>query len=243
MLVNSPRTIQFGSRSVEYSIHRSSRARRLSLRLDPRLGLVFVVPQRWRTDALDFDALLRERSAWVFRTLDRVARLQHNAPKLTLTDGSTFRLLGKELTLRVLRVEKKRTVVKMVGNELLVQASTTNPDHIHAALTAWFRYAAGRIIPERVEQLNAPLGFRFKNVIVRDQKSRWGSCSRRGTLSFNWRLLLVPPSVMDYLIFHELAHVQEMNHSIRFWRLVQKLCPTFRESERWLKRHGNAMFW
>jgi predicted metal-dependent hydrolase len=241
--VNSPRTIQIGGRSIEYSVHLSSRARRLSLRLDPRSGLVFVVPHRWRLDALNFETFLRERRTWVFRALDRAARLERSTPKPTFTDGSTFSVLGKETTLRVLCVEKKRTVVKMVGNELLVRTATVNPDHIHAALTAWFRYAAGRIIPERVEQLNAPLGFRFKNVIVRDQKSRWGSCSRRGTLSFNWRLLLVPPSVMDYLIFHELAHVQEMNHSIRFWRLVQKLCPTFRESERWLKRHGNAMFW
>jgi hypothetical protein len=238
----SPRTIQFGSRSVEYSIHRSSRARRLSLRLDPRSGLVFVVPQRWRLETFDFDALLRERSAWVFRTLDRVARLERNAPKLTLTDGSTFSLLGKEITLRVLRVEKKRTVVKMNGNELLVQTSNPDPDHVRAAATAWFKYAAAKIIPERVQQINTQIAFPFKNVIVRDQKSRWGSCSRRGTLSFNWRLLLVPASVMDYLIVHELAHLQEMNHSIRFWRLVHKLCPSFRESERWLKRYGNAMF-
>lgn len=236
-------TIQFGNRSVAYSIHRSRRARRLSLRLDPSRGLVFVVPQRWRMETIDFDALLRERSDWVFRTLDRVARLERAAPKLTLTDGSTFSLLGKETTIRVHCLAKKRTVVKMIGNELHVQTPNADPDHVRAAATAWFRYVAAKIIPERVAQLNAPLGFHFKNVIVRDQRSRWGSCSRRGTLSFNWRLLLVPPSVMDYLIFHELAHLQEMNHSIRFWRLVQKLCPTFRESERWLKRFGIAMFW
>jgi predicted metal-dependent hydrolase len=108
---------------------------------------------------------------------------------------------------------------------------------------AWYRHAAKKIIPERVEHLNAPLAFPVNRIVVRDQRSRWGSCSRRGTLSFNWRLLIVPSAVMDYLIFHELAHLKEMNHSIRFWRLVHQLCPTFRESERWLKRHGRMMFW
>jgi predicted metal-dependent hydrolase len=73
---------------------------------------------------------------------------------------------------------------------------------------------------------------------VRNQRSRWGSCSRRGTISLNWRLIQTPVSVRDYVILHELAHLKEMNHSKRFWREVARLCPDYKEAENWLKRHS-----
>ena len=76
---------------------------------------------------------------------------------------------------------------------------------------------------------------------MRNQRSRWGSCSRRGTISLNWRLVQTPAYVRDYLVLHELAHLKEMNHSRRFWREVERLCPGFREAERWLKQHASLL--
>ena len=182
------------------------------------------------------------------RKCDQVAQLKRNAPQLSFAHGSTLHLLGKEITIVVEPTEKKRTTVRLDGAALIVQTAKPHGGDPHGseargAVVAWCKYTARRIIPERVEQLNASVGFQYKGAIVRDQKTRWGSCSRRGTLSLNWRLLLVPPSVMDYLIYHELAHLKEMNHSIRFWRLVQQLCPSFREAEGWLKKNGSLMFW
>jgi hypothetical protein len=73
---------------------------------------------------------------------------------------------------------------------------------------------------------------------VRNQKSRWGSCSRRGTISLNWRLIQAPPFVCDYIILHELSHLKEMNHSARFWHEVERVCPDYKMAERWLKQHS-----
>ena len=77
-----------------------------------------------------------------------------------------------------------------------------------------------------------------RRITVRNQRSRWGSCSRRGTISLNWRLIQAPPFVRDYLILHELSHVREMNHSPRFWREVERVCPDYETAERWLKQHS-----
>ncbi len=109
---------------------------------------------------------------------------------------------------------------------------------VHAALKAWYRAEAERVLAEWTAAMAERHGLKYERVIIRDQKRRWGSCSSRGTLSFNWRLMLGPEPVARYLVAHELAHTAEPNHSRRFWRKVAELCPAFAEHERWLKKNG-----
>lgn len=100
----------------------------------------------------------------------------------------------------------------------------------------------GRVeLPARTWELAAVCGVDVKQVTVRDQRSRWGSCSARGTISLNWRLVQTPDFVRDYIIHHELMHLREMNHSARFWMRVEEVCPGWREAERWLKRNGGLL--
>jgi predicted metal-dependent hydrolase len=100
---------------------------------------------------------------------------------------------------------------------------------------------AARELPSRVFELAAVHRVRVSRVTVRNQRSRWGSCSRRGTISLNWRLVQAPLFVRDYIILHELAHLKEMNHSRRFWREVARLCPDFARAERWLKANSELL--
>ena len=93
-----------------------------------------------------------------------------------------------------------------------------------------------------VQHHAAALGVRARRITLRDQKSRWGSCTSDGNLSFSWRLVLAPPIVLDYVAAHEVAHLSEMNHGPRFWRLVEDVCPRFREAEQWLRTEGKALF-
>ena len=100
---------------------------------------------------------------------------------------------------------------------------------------------AGRYAETRVRELAARHHLSVRRVTIRSQRSRWGSCSPRGTISLNWRLVQTPPWVRDYLVLHELAHLREMNHSRRFWAEVARLCPNYREAERWLKEHADLL--
>jgi predicted metal-dependent hydrolase len=112
---------------------------------------------------------------------------------------------------------------------------------VRETIETWARATATRELPARCLELAAAHGIEVAKVAVRNQRSRWGACSSRGVITLNWRLLQMPASVSDYVICHELAHRRQPNHSRRFWREVEKLCPTWRESERWLRRHGREI--
>jgi predicted metal-dependent hydrolase len=103
------------------------------------------------------------------------------------------------------------------------------------------RGLAAEELPPRLFELARRHGLCVQRVTVRNQRSRWGSCSRRGTISLNWRLIQTPPFVRDYILLHELAHFIEMNHSRRFWAEVARLCPEFAQAERWLKNNGDLL--
>ena len=107
--------------------------------------------------------------------------------------------------------------------------------------TAALRAQAARELPPQLLALAEQHGLEVTRVSIRNQRSRWGSCSPRGHVALNYRLVLMPPAVREYILIHELMHLRQQNHSIRFWRLVEAACPAFREAERWLKQHGAAL--
>lgn len=106
------------------------------------------------------------------------------------------------------------------------------------ALVKRYRDAAKEYIPARVEYYSRFVRGNYKKIAIRDQKTRWGSCSESGTLSFSWRLMLAPPAVLDYVVVHELCHFENMNHSKDFWQAVENILPDYKERRRWLKEHG-----
>jgi predicted metal-dependent hydrolase len=112
---------------------------------------------------------------------------------------------------------------------------------LRPTLEAHFARRAKIELPARTWELSALTGVDVKQVTVRNQRSRWGSCSLNGTISLNWRLVQTPEFVRDYIIYHELMHLREMNHSDRFWARVEEVCPGWREAERWIKRNGSLL--
>jgi predicted metal-dependent hydrolase len=105
----------------------------------------------------------------------------------------------------------------------------------------WYRRRAAAIFAERLAICNAIYNFHYERVSIKEQKSRWGSCSRQGNLNFNWRLLLAPLPALDYVVIHELCHLKEMNHAPAFWRLVARGCPDYQTHRRWLRLHGREL--
>ncbi len=114
-------------------------------------------------------------------------------------------------------------------------------DNQRAALEKRYIQAAKDYFPKRAAYYLPFTGGSFQRITIRDQKTRWGSCSARGTLSFNWRLMLAPPAVLDYVVVHELCHLTHMNHSPAFWALVESVCPDYRIHRKWLKEHGQEL--
>jgi len=120
-------------------------------------------------------------------------------------------------------------------------AVTGDLAHVTRRVQDFLEAEAKRDFAAAVKRHTAALGVTAKRITVRDTKSRWGSCSATGALSFSWRLIMAPPFVLDYLAAHEVAHLRELNHSHRFWKLTHQLCPRTDEAEAWLKTYGSAL--
>jgi predicted metal-dependent hydrolase len=133
---------------------------------------------------------------------------------------------------------KKAGTVRFGGESVRVPDSAIN---LRPAIEGHLRQLAGRELPPRVLALAARHGLTVRRITVRSQKSRWGSCSRRGTISLNWRLIQTPAFVSDYICLHELMHLRQMNHSPKFWREMERVCPDYRMARHWLKEHSGLL--
>jgi predicted metal-dependent hydrolase len=218
----------------------SSRARSLRLVIRHEQGLEVVVPRS--TSHARVEQVLREKARWVLTTLDRVANETASAAPAPLVDGRTLPFAGRHLTLSIRTgAPEGRFRAALTGEALTLTVADLHQETIRAALETWYRRRAREIFAERIVVCNAAYGFAYGRVSIKEQKSRWGSCSRRGNLNFNWRLLLAPLPVLDYVVTHELAHLKELNHSQRFWQLVARACPDYVTHRRWLRHHGREL--
>jgi predicted metal-dependent hydrolase len=148
--------------------------------------------------------------------------------------GETVPYLGVDLSL--VR-QPGRSRVHRRGDELFVPAGPAG----RPALERWYRRMAFEEIAPRLDRACALAGLSYERLMIRGQKTRWASCSRSGTMSFNWRLLLAPEPVLDYVVWHEVCHLSVMDHSPRFWSLVARHCPDYRAHVRWLRRYGPTL--
>jgi len=225
--------LRVGARPVRLWLVRNRRARRYVLRLRAD-GAARVTIPRGGSEA-EARRFAGRNAAWLEKQLLRQA---------TQPRGPRGWQAGTEILFRGERVrlaageEGQAGLVRFGSEAVRVPAGAAD---LRPAVERHLRQLAARELPARVLELAASHQCPVRRVSVRNQRSRWGSCSRRGTISLNWRLVQTPPSVRDYLVLHELAHLKEMNHSRRFWREVERLCPGYREAERWLKQHSSLL--
>jgi predicted metal-dependent hydrolase len=213
---------------LSYDVRRSGRARRVRVTVARDGSVEVVLPQRLPMRAAD--EAVRELRPWIDRRLAEADRQR----AAVLARGDTLPYLGE--TLRV-QAEPGRTRVTRRGDDLLVP---DGPER-HAAIERWYRRMARREIEPRLDRACAIAGLTYTRLTIRDQRTRWGSCSRSGAMSFNWRLLLAPAAVLDYVIWHEACHLEFLDHSPRFWGLVARYCPEHREHATWLRRNAGTL--
>ena len=221
--------LRVGSRVLPLRVVRHRRARRYVLRLTGNHEVRVTVPRSGTIRAATEFAL--RHTAWLERQLARVDS-RRPAPWQV---GSTILFRGDPASLLPGPAAASVTLVDQV-----IPVDPTATD-LRPGVERHLWNLAARELPPRVRELAAHHGIAITRVQVRNQRSRWGSCSRSGTISLNWRLIQAPASVRDYLILHELMHRREMNHSDRFWRAVAAVCPAWATAEHWLKTHSRTL--
>jgi predicted metal-dependent hydrolase len=223
---------------LPYRIRRSDRARHARIVVDAE-GVEVVVPRRMALRHVE--PFVREKQPWIERTLKRYQQAATSGPvHVALRDGGELPYLGEQLFLRV-RVEPGRTRphVSRRGDSLVVKVGRTA--QLRDAVERWYRRRARDEVAKRLDAAVARAGTRYTGLTIRAQRTRWASCSSTGSMSFNWRLLLAPEAILDYVVEHEVAHLDVLDHSPRFWRLVAGRCPDYKQHERWLRRNGPAL--
>ena len=212
---------------IDYRVRRSDRARRIRVNVDAD-GVEVVLPRR--AAQREAAAAVRELEPWIRRRLREVAHVR----QAVAARGEAVPYLGELLDIRT---EPGRTRVHRRGAVLLAPAGPERTP----ALERWYRRAARAEIAPRLDHACALAGLSYTKLTIRGQRTRWASWSRTGAMSFNWRLLLAPEEVLDYVVWHEVCHLQVMDHSPRFWALLARWCPDYREQSRWLRRHGQTL--
>jgi predicted metal-dependent hydrolase len=212
---------------VDYSIRRSTRARRVRVSVDAHDGVLVTLPARARER--EAALAVAELRPWIER---RLAEVRAARERMAVPAGHVPYLGGR---LRLV-AQAGRTRAHRRAGELLVPAA--DPD---GAIERWYRRAARGEIAPRLDAASAALGRPYTKLTIRGQRTRWGSCSTTGAMSFNWRLLLGPADVLDYVVWHEACHLAVMDHSPRFWALVERHLPGYRAPQRWLRANGSAL--
>ena len=236
--------IELGGQTIDYSMRGSSRAKRISIRFDHSRGFVLVYPDSMRH--IDPEAIFLHKQKWVLKTLANAqAGEQHTMLPRRYEHGATIPYFGKSFPIRILvEASAEEISISKHSCQFLVavprQLSVVE-DALKCAFIDYYRVQAQEFLPNRTEYLAEQHGFHFHQLRVKHQRTRWGSCSAKGNLNFNLRLMMAPPAAIDSVILHELCHLQVLNHSDAFWNLLEKLCPDYRDWQKWFKDNGNLL--
>lgn len=226
-----PARFVMGDTVLDVLFRRHAQARRLVLRLNSEGTAVLVTVPKGvsRARALEFT----ERSrAWIEQ---HVARRGNNIP---LKPGSRIPFRGEDHEIRHLDIRRGTVTADPLARVIHVPGELP---HAPRRLTDWLKTVARADLTEASTRYAKAMGVSFRRISIRDQRSRWGSCSASGDLSYSWRLIVTPPYVLDYVAAHEVAHLKHLDHGPRFWRLVLTHCPDAARAKKWLKAHGHEV--
>ncbi|KAA0267899.1 MAG: M48 family peptidase [Chloroflexi bacterium] len=188
-----------------------------------------------RATLRDIHNFIEEKKDWILRSREKLKAIDE-IPKKNFADGERFPFLGQDYELRL--VPPQRPALKFGSGFTLAASARLRGEQ---AFIKWYKSQALTIFTERVNHFSALHGFFPRRVRVNSAKTRWGSCAADGTINFTWRLVMAPPEVIDYVVLHELAHLKIKNHSPRFWKLVESLCPDFKRLRKWLRENGEKL--
>lgn len=216
----------------EFEVIRRKRRKSVGVQVTPAGEVKVLIP--WQCAEAVGVQFLAENEQWVRRQLAKFEMLR--VPEMRFVSGERVWYLGEELRLCLL---EDRLDSRLCGNEVGVDGGAifVFGEDVKSILLKWYRARAEDILIDRAAVFSEEMGVRPKNVRVRSQRTRWGSCSSLGNVNFNWRLVMAPLEVMDYVVIHELAHLKHMDHSKAFWGFVEQFDSGFREKKGWLKRH------
>ncbi|NLB89364.1 MAG: M48 family metallopeptidase [Syntrophomonadaceae bacterium] len=179
------------------------------------------------------------KADWIVKKLYEFENVRPIAVNKEFINGESFMYLGINYALQIeLNESLQVPEVKIFKDKFIISTPWKDKEIIKKALEGWYRERAREVINERVKYYQFVIGAKPAKVTIKEQKKRWGSCSSKVNLNFNWKLIMAPPAIIDYVVVHEMAHLIHLNHSKQFWDLVESILPDYKERRKWLNNNG-----
>lgn len=235
MNVPESHTVELQGLRVEYRLRTSTQARRLRVRVG--LGGVDVIRPKGRSRKA-VESFLEERSSWILAQQKRLSRYEGLRRERVGSGRLPYRGQPMEVRLVTRQDRSLNTTIEVSEGEILIRRSTRRSTKPHRSLENWLRCRAKKAVHEQLDIYLPRLRVAANRVYVMDQRTKWGNCSSLGNLSFNWRLVLAPAFVLNYIVAHEATHLSIPDHSQRYWLLLQSLFPETERARQWLCANG-----
>lgn len=245
--------IQYNNETITINIIRSKRST-ACLRIQPD-GTVEVRGPRLMSDAFVRE-FIQAKADWIIQRRREVVEHQSKKKVHNFQSGDVFLYLGEAYVLTLVaagrkRVELVREVVEnkqqviqemqTIDNKFIVYTTYFEPRNVEKQIKEWYKKQAVEYITERVEHYAQTVSENYTEITMENRKGRWGSCSSKGELTFNWRLMLAPQEIIDYVVVHELCHLKHMDHSPQYWKAVGSILPDYKVRKEWLKENGISL--
>ncbi len=218
---------------IEVTKKRSLKAKRIIIRISAHKGVELIIPKR--TSEKQASEFLNKKSLWV---INKYQEINHKfiEKRVSFAIGAQIPIMDNFYTIKHSGLMRGITYVN--NNSLIISGEISS---IKRRIINFLSNLAKTEITRIADAKAKEIGKKYKKISLKDTSSRWGSCSTQGNLSFSWRLIMAPREVMEYVVCHEIAHLQEHNHSDKFWHLVSVLCPDYEISYKWLKKNGSSL--
>jgi hypothetical protein len=226
---------------IDYRLRPSSRKKTLSIAVDPEEGVIVTAPNE--IDSERIQRIVARKAAWIASKLREVGELNGDVGVREFVSGESFPYLGRNHRLKLIgwHSPKVSVLAKRGRFEVRVDsrlAGWKRTVAVRDAVSEWYRVHAEDRLMERAAKLSARLGVKQPEILIRDQQKRWASCDRKGRIRVNWRIIMAPMSLVDYVIAHELCHLLRRDHSRAFWKLLRTVLPDYQQRRERLRQEG-----
>jgi len=235
--------VNIGNISIPYTLTESKQARRIRLTIDLN-GFRVVKPHSAKMS--DVDRALEAKGSWIYKHYMEFQTKKAGERKREWESGEKVLYKGKECEIRIFEHEDRRTVINFNGTrfEIFVNKDLGADERkvlMENVFRYWYKKEAGVYIKNRLDYFCIITGLTYNIMRIKEQKTRWGSCSKKGNLNFNWKLIMSPEWVIDYIVVHEVCHLRYLNHSREFWDMVVLYMPGYKKARKWLKENGPGL--
>ena len=229
-------SFQYGTATIEYTIIRSER-KNISISIEPNKNIIVKAPLGIPDE--EVMGVVKKKSKWITGKLFEMREMENRIYQREYVNGEAFTYMGRSYSLQLVDDNTvKKPVVRLYRGKLYVNTPTRNEEVIHKAISKWYLDKAKEKIPERVAYYEKFFVEKRGRIEIKDQKKRWASCTKEGNLTFNWKGIIAPANILDYIIVHEMCHLRYMNHSKEFWEMLGRVLPDYESRKEWLMNNG-----